>query len=145
MERFVTAHHTVTTSETPFDQAVATARRATICGMALLVTVSATGCHTWELEVLRPGQATQWTEPVRVVLTTGEEREFAAARVSRDTLFGTPERGSTDSTAAIPIRDVLRVQRREFSEDRTMSAWARLSLVPAVVLLAAYFIALSRS
>jgi hypothetical protein len=68
-----------------------------------------------------------------------------SARVSRDTLFGTPKHGGTDSTVAIPIPDVLRVQRREFSEERTMSAWARLSLVPAVVLLAAYFIALSRS
>jgi hypothetical protein len=103
------------------------------------------GCHTWELETLRPGQSTQWVEPVRVVLATGEEREFVSARVSRDTLFGTPTHGVVDSTVAIPIRSVLRVQRREFSEERTMSAWARLSLLPTVVLLAAYFIALSRS
>jgi hypothetical protein len=107
-----------------------------------LILLSCTACHTWEIETLRPGQSTHWVEPVRVVVATGEEREFVSARVSRDTLFGTPRHGAADSTVAIPIRSVLRVQRREFSEDRTVSAWARLSIVPVYVGLAAFLIAL---
>jgi len=101
-------------------------------------------CHTWEMETLRPGQAATWDQPVRVVLATGEERGFASARVSRDTLFGAPTRGAADSTVAIPIRSVLRVQQREFSEERTLRAYMGASLAPAVVLLAVYFVALAR-
>jgi hypothetical protein len=97
--------------------------------------VACAGCHTWKAAPLAAGQ---------VVRRTGEGFEFDSARVSRDTLFGRPRHGAADSTVAIPVRRLLRVQRREFSEDRSVSAWARLSLVPGVVLLAACFIALGR-
>ncbi len=102
-----------------------------------------TGCHTWELETLAPGQTASWNQPVRVVLTTAEGIEFEAARVSRDTLFGTPRRGSSDSTIAIPIRRMLRVERREFSDERTTAVVVGSLLATVAVLLTAFLVALS--
>ena len=101
------------------------------------------GCHTWELETLAPGKTATWNEPVRVVQATAEGIEFDAARVTRDTLFGTPRRGSPDSTIAIPIRSVLRVERREFSEQSTAGVVVGSILATVAVLLTALFVALS--
>lgn len=117
--------------------------RFTLRVASAILTLTLAGCHVWELEPLRAGQSAQWNQPVRVVTTTGEGFEFDAARVSRDTLFGTPRRGSADSTMAIPTRNVLRVERREYSGERTVFAVAASGLALVAVALTAFFVALS--
>ena len=99
-----------------------------------------TACHAWKLEPLTFGRPAQWNEPVRVVLANGEGFEFVAARVTRDTLYGTPRNGSSDSTVAIALGRVLRVERREFSEGRTFGVAVGSVLLTAALALVAWYV-----
>ena len=117
-------------------------RRCTALGPLVLCGVL-TACHVWQLEPLTPGRPAQWKEPVRVVLANGEGYEFVAARVTRDTLYGTPRCGASDSTVAIAIGRVARVERREFSESRTFGVAVGSVLLTAAFALGALVVGMA--
>ena len=117
-------------------------RRCTALG-PLVLCVVLTACHAWHREPLTPGQSAQWNQPVRVVLANGEGYEFVAARVTPDTLYGTPRYGASDSTVAIAIGRVVHVERREFSEGRTFGVAVGSVLLTAALALAAFVVGMS--
>lgn len=121
--------------------------RQIVTGAAmLLLPMFTTGCHTWKVQPVNPGQASQWSRPIRVTLVSGELLTLDGARVTSDTLFGAPRavRGAQTATVlALPMREVRAIDERVFSGDRT--AGVVVGSVPGALalLVAAVFVALA--
>jgi len=55
-------------------------RRVVTNGGLLLLPMLAMGCHTWRVQPLNAGQASQWSRPIHVTLASGELSTLDAAR-----------------------------------------------------------------
>jgi len=121
--------------------------RQIVTGVAmLLLSMLAAGCHTWKVQPLNPSQASQWSRPIRVTLASGELLTLYAARVSSDTLFGTPRStggAQAGTLVALPMRDVRAIDERVFSGDRTAGVVVGSVLGALALFVGAIFLALA--
>jgi hypothetical protein len=121
--------------------------RRIVTGATLaLLPVLTTACHTWKTQPLILGQAERWSSPIRVELASGELLTLDAARVERDTLYGTAraKRGVQAGTPfALSMRDVRAIDERVFSGDRTAGVVVGSVLGAALIAVGAILLALS--
>lgn len=116
--------------------------RTNVVRFPLLVSCAVlAGCHTWKAQPLPVKTPVRWDVPIRVHLALGQRFEFDMARVSGDTLFGTPRRERPDSTVALPLPHVVRVERRALSGPRTTGVVIGSAVSAAALVLTAWYIA----
>ena len=104
---------------------------------------STSGCATWKPQetpdqrVLAKGEQ----GPVRLVKTNGETMVIIAPLVEGDSVFGATE-GSNPQRVAIPLADVKRIEKMQFSLEKTASGVLATQQVLMGVVLMGGFLAI---
>ncbi len=104
-------------------------RLATVCLAVLATSFQLTACRTWRPQYQATAtQMVEFEKPVRVTLQDGSRRLLLSARIRGDSVHGmeqsTGSKGAQPTFISMPMRDVSRVEVRQFSTGRTVGAVA---------------------
>jgi hypothetical protein len=107
---------------------------ARVARRTLLAVLPLAACSTWRVRPTPAAEAAPGASLVRVTLVGGRPVVLARARVAGDSLVG--EEGTPPQRRAVALREVVRVEGREFSPARTLGVgWLALNAVAGVLLL----------
>ncbi len=98
-------------------------RRAAVCLAVLGTSMPLTACHSWNQQYpVDSVPLVQYTKPVRLTLHDGSRIELTSARISGDSVHGALRKQTTGlprSFVSLPMRDVRRLEERQFSAGKT--------------------------